>query len=151
MTTQEKPKKAFVSVVEMSEMLDLSKSRFHFLIQAGVFPKAIRHESCRRPVYDAKLQQECLEIRQTGVGHNGSPVLFNQKRRSQTQQKPCQGRLPITEEQAELVEAMRSLGLTAKAEEVQLAMRELFPTGKDGIDQGEVVRRVFLHLRGKKK
>ena len=43
MSLQEKPRKAVVSVVEMSNMLDLSKSRFYALIQAGIFPKPTRN------------------------------------------------------------------------------------------------------------
>lgn len=150
MTIQEKSRKVVVSVVAMADMLGLSKSRFYALIQSGIFPQPVRHESCKRPVFDADLQEKCLDIRQTGIGHNGEPVLFNRKRRKTTQPKPRQDQRPITEEQAELVEALRSLGLTATAEEVQTVMRELFPNGSAGIDQGEVVRRVFLQLRGRK-
>jgi hypothetical protein len=149
MSIQEKPRKAVVSVVEMSEMLDLSKSRFYALIQAGIFPQPARHSSCKRPVFDADLQQKCLEIRRTGIGNNGQPVLFNRKRRKGPQ-KPRQNQQPVTEEQAELIESLKSLGLTATSEDVQAALRELFPNGPAGIEQGEVVRKVFLHLRGKK-
>jgi hypothetical protein len=150
MTIQEKSRKAVVSVVAMADMLGLSKSRFYALIQSGIFPQPVRHESCKRPVFDADLQQKCMEIRQTGIGHNGEPVLFNRKRRKPTQPKPCQDHHPISEEQAELVEALKSLGLTATAEEVQATVGELFPSGCSGIDKGEVVRRVFLQLRGRK-
>jgi hypothetical protein len=171
MNAQEKPRKAVVSVVEMAAMLDLSKSRFYSLMQAGIFPTPIRqscnrpesiadesctpaepiqHESYKRPVFDLELQQRCLDIRSTGIGANGQPVLFNRKRRKPSQPKPRSGRHPVTEEDAELIEALKSLGLTATAEEVQAALRELYPDGSAGIDQGEIVRRVFLHLRRKK-
>ena len=96
------------------------------------------------------MQQKCLEIRQTGIGFNGQPVLFNRKRRKPTQPKARQSQQPVTEEQAELIEALKSLGLTVDAEEVQSAIEELYPNGIAGIDQGEVVRRVFLQLMGKK-
>jgi hypothetical protein len=147
MTSQEKSKKAFVSVVQMAEMLDLSKSRFYTMIKTGIFPQPVRHASCKRPIFDFDLQQKCLDIRQTGIGHNGSPVLFNRKRRKPTQPKARQDQQPISEEQAELVEALKSLGLTASREEVQTVVRELYPDGWKGIDEGEVVRRVFLKLR----
>jgi hypothetical protein len=151
MTIQEKSRKAVVSVVAMADMLGLSKSRLYALIQSGIFPQPVRHASCKRPVFDADLQQKCLEIRQTGIGHNGEPVLFNRKRRKPTTQpKPRQDQHPISEEQAELIEALKSLGLTATAEEVQATVGELFPSGCSGIDKGEVVRRVFLQLRGRK-
>lgn len=150
MTIQEQPKKAFVSVVEMCELLEISKSRFYSLMQMGIFPQPVRHASCKRPVFDSDLQRKCLEIRQTGIALNGQPVLFNKKRKKASQPKPRNGRPPITEEQSEMIDAMKSLGLTVGAEEVQTAMRELFPTGYAGIDQGEVIRRIFLHLRGRK-
>ena len=171
MTAQEKPRRAVVSVVEMAGMLDLSKSRFYALMQAGVFPtpsrqscdhpesvpdksctppEPVQHESYKRPVFDLELQQKCLEIRNTGIGANGQPVLFNRKRKKSGQQKPRPNRQAVTEEDAELIEALKSLGLTATAEEVQAALGQLYPDGSKGIDQGEVVRRVFLHLRKKK-
>ena len=143
-------RKAFVSVVEMTEMLSLSKSRFYALIEAGVFPRPVRIASCKRPVFDLDLQQRCLEIRRTGIAENNQPVLFNRKRRKATSPKPRQNHQPVTKEQAELVEAMKSLGLTVKPEEVQAAMQDLYPNGRDGIDDGEVLRRLFLHLRGKR-
>ena len=146
MTLQNKSQKAVVSVVQMADMLGLSKSRFYALVQAGIFPQPVRHQSCKRPVFDADLQQKCLDIRQTGIGLNGNPVLFNRKRRKPTSLKPQQQ--PVSEEQAELVEALKSLGLTVGAEEVHQVVRELYPDGWKGIDQGEVVRRVFLKLKG---
>ena len=148
MTHQDKPRKAVVSVVEMSEMIDLSKSRFYALIQIGIFPEPIRHQSCKRPVFDSDLQQKCLDIRQSGIGQNGIPVLFNRKRRKVS--KPRQSQQPVTEEQAEMIESLKSLGLTVNANDVQTALRELYPNGPNGIDQGEVLRKVFLQLRGGK-
>ena len=104
-------------------------------------------QSCKRPVFDADLQRKCLEIRQTGIGFNGQPVLFNRKCRRTTQPKPRQDHQPVTDEQAELIAALKSLGLTATAEDVLAALRDLYPNGSAGIDQGEVVRQVFLKLR----
>jgi hypothetical protein len=148
MTIPETPKKAVVSVVEMSDMLGLSKSRFYTLIQAGIFPKPVRHEACKRPVFDADLQQTCLGIRHTGIGCNGQPVLFNRKRRKETQQKPRQSRVAACDGHLEIVEALKSLGLTASSEDVEAAVRDHYPNGLAVIDHGEVVRRVFLQLRG---
>ena len=171
MSVQDKPRKAVVSVVEMATMLDLSKSRFYALMQAGVFPSPIRqprirpesvpdesatppepaqHESHKRPVFDLELQQRCLEIRTTGIGANGQPVLFNRKRRKLAQPKARRNGQPVSEEHGELVEALKSLGLTATAEEVQAALGELYANGWAEVERGEVIRRLFLHLRGKK-
>ena len=149
MSLPEKPTKAVVSVVEMSSMVFLSKSRFYTLIQAGIFPQAIKHESCKRPVFDLKLQQECLDVRRTGIGANDQPVLFNRKRKA-TARRQRQNHQQATSDHAELIEALKSLGLTTTPGAVEEALGNLFPDGCDGIDQGEVIRRVFLHLQGRK-
>jgi hypothetical protein len=51
---------------------------------------------------------------------------------------------------AALVDGLNALGLTtATAAQVQRVTEELFPKGTAGIDQGEVLRAVFLHLKRK--
>ena len=155
MPVQEPSRKAFVSVVEMAEMLNLSKSRFHALVRRGVFPKPVLHESCKRPVFDLESQRKCLEIRQTGIGNDGQPVLFNRMRRSGQPRKQRQQQQPPTEnrpvdDHAELIDALKSLGLTATNEVVGKALAKIYPNGREGIEPGEVVRKVFLHLRARK-
>jgi hypothetical protein len=156
MSVQEPSKKAFVSVIEMAEMIGLSKSRFHTLIRRGVFPKPVQHEGCKRPVFDLELQQKCLEIRATGIGNDGQPVLFNRMRRNgkpRKQRQQQQG--PITEprpadDHAELIDSLKSLGVATTSEAVAKALAEIYPNGREGIEPGEVIRKVFLHLRAKK-
>lgn len=148
MTAPDKSRKAFISALEMAEMLDLSKSRFFALVKAGSFPRAVQIESCKRPVYDQESQQKCLDIRRTGIGANGAPVLFNRKRKA-VASKPRKVREPVANEHADLIEALKGLGLTASSETVGRALADLYPKGYDGIDQGEVVRQVFLHLQRK--
>jgi hypothetical protein len=36
---------------------------------------------------------------------------------------------------------------TVKEEQVEAALKTVFPNGVDGNDQGEVIRALFLHLR----
>lgn len=150
MTIHEKSRKAFISALEMAEMLDLSKSRFFALVKAGSFPKAVQIESCKRPVYNSDAQQKCLDIRRTGIGANGAPVLFNRKRKatgSPAKQRPTKE--AITGKHSEIIEALKSLGLNATKDVVEAALNDLYSTGYAGIDQGEVVRQVFLHLQRK--
>jgi hypothetical protein len=158
MSVQEPSRKAFVSVIEMAEMIGLSKSRFHALIRGGVFPKAILHECCKRPVFDLESQQKCLEIRETGIGNNGQPVIFNRMRasrkpriRRQPQPQPPTTENRPADDHAELVGAMKSLGLIVTDEAVAKAVTEIYPNGVEGIEPGEVIRKVFLNLRAKKK
>jgi len=116
MSAQQPSNKAFISASEMADLLFLSKSRFFSLIRAGVFPKAVQHEFCKRPVFSLELQQKCLEIRQTGIGNNGQPVVFNRMRanrrpRTRRPEQPQSAAHDRHDEHADLIEAMKSLGL----------------------------------------
>ena len=141
MTIPDNPRKAVVSVTEMAKMLDLSRSRFYALIQAGIFPKPARHVSCKRPFFDADLQRKCLEIRKTGVGLLEKIAIFNQKRSRSAPPNPRPKQQPVGEDHAEMVEALKSLGLTVTGADVQAAIRELYPNGSAEIDQGEIIRK----------
>ena len=153
MTVRQVSEKNFITVTEMAELCQLSRSRFYDLTEAGVFPKPALHPSSKRPMYDRSLQEACLEIRQTGIGANGLPVLFNRRPTKRAQPKPL--RKPAEEAQpdyADLLDALKGLGLTTTPQALTEALAALYPHGGSaGIDQGEVVRKVFLHLQGRKK
>ena len=153
MTVRQVSEKGFITVTEMAELCQLSRSRFYDLTEAGVFPKPALHPSSKRPMYDRTLQDACLEIRQTGIGANGLPVLFNRRPTKKAQSKPL--RKPAEEPQADqgdLLDALKGLGLTTTPQAVKEALAALYPYGVCGrIDQGEVVRKVFLHITGRKK
>jgi hypothetical protein len=142
--------KSFVTVSEMAELCQLSRSRFYDLLKAGVFPKPILHPSSKRPMFDRKLQEACLEIRQTGIGLNG-PILFNRKPkkggRPKAQRKAVESQ---QEDHGDLLDALKGLGLTTTVQAVNEAVAALYPSGLAGVDQGDVIRRVFLHLQRKK-
>jgi hypothetical protein len=134
----------------MADLCQLSRSRFYDLIEAGVFPKPVLHPSSKRPMYDRDMQEKCLEIRETGIGTNGVPVLFNRKPRkgSPPQRRKAEERKP---DRADLVDALKGLGLTTTVQVVNEAVAALYPNGVTGINQGDLVRKLFLHLQAKKK
>ena len=141
--------RAAVSVSEMASLCQLSRSRFHALVREGIFPRAVQPGEGKRPYYTQELIQQCLDIRRTGIGQNGQVVLFNRRtgkkadrKRSTTQPPPA--------EHPELVESLRSLGLTVTGQAVAAAVQAVFPGGIEGVDQGEVIRKVFLHLQGRR-
>jgi hypothetical protein len=144
--------KSVVTVSEMADLCRLSRSRFYDLIEAGVFPKPVLHPSSKRPMYDREMQEKCLEIRETGIGANGLPVLFNRKASkaglAKSQRKPAESRMS---DHTELLDALKGLGLTTTALAVHEAVAALYPDGLTGIDRGDVVRKVFLHLQNTKK
>jgi len=152
MSASELPLKAAVSVSVMCELCSISRSRWYEMVASGVFPKSIRLPSMKRPVYDRSLQEKCLEIRATGIGMNGAPVVFNRKPKKvgqvKTKLKPTVVPQP---DHADLLDALKELGLATTAQAVNEAVTALYPKGLAGIDQGDVVRKVFLHLQTKKK
>jgi hypothetical protein len=143
MTTNRQETRAGVSVSEMARMVGLSRQRFHQLVQAGVFPQPQRQDG--HPFYDEPTQQQCLEVRRRNCGVNGRIVLFY-ARRSPAPTRPKKP-TPAPTPHADLLDGLKALGLVATAADVGVAVKELFPQGTAGIDGGEVIRAVFLHLR----
>ncbi len=144
------PTKAAVSVSEMARMCALSRSRFYALIECGVFPAPVQNMSSNRPFYDLEAQNKCLEIRHIGIGQNGKPVLFNKKPVSSRPPHPKPSQVEVVADHAPIVEAVKSLGLMATPVEVASAIKATFPTGTGGVEIGEVIRSVFLHLKNRK-
>lgn len=139
-----------VTVSEMAEMCGLSRSRFYELIEARVFPKPIQHPSSKRPMYDRSLMEKCLEIKESGIGANNEPVLFNRKPRKgpRPQRRMPQEKRP---DHTDLLDALKGLGLTTTPQAVADALAAVFPTGHADHDQGDVIRKVFLHLQSRKQ
>jgi predicted DNA-binding transcriptional regulator AlpA len=143
--------KAAVSVSQMCEMCSISRSRWYEMVASGIFPKPIRLPSMKRPAYDRDLQEKCLEIRASGIGMNGVPVLFNRKSKTAGNRKVQRKLVQETKgDHADLLDVLKGLGLTTTAQAVAEAVATLYPNGLAGLDQGDVVRRVFLHLQGTK-
>jgi len=148
--------KAAVSVSEMCEMCSISRSRWYEMVASGIFPKPVHLPSMNRPVYDRTLQEKCLQIKQTGIGLNGAPVLFNRKLKKagqprQKPQRPLKDERPNIRSFEPIIEAIKGLGLTTTPQVVSDAVAVLYPTGIEGLDLGDVIRNVFLHLQCPKK
>ena len=139
--------KAAVSVAEMARMVGLSRSRFYQLMGTA-FPHPVHDLASRRPAYTEELQQVCLEVRKRNCGSDGKPILFYARRIGTAPARPKPPR--PKGDVSDLVDGVNALGLTsATGAQVEQASKELFPGGTGGIDQGEVLRAVFLHLKRK--
>lgn len=144
--------KAVVSVSEMARMVGLSRARFYQLQKVGIFPPPERDGETGRPFYSEEQQKVILEVRRRNCGVNGKAILFYARRVPLTPTSP-KPRKPTTpkpkiDQHADLVEALQGLGLAgATAAQVGAAVKELYPQGTASVDQIEVVRAVFLHLR----
>lgn len=148
--------KVAVSVADMARMVGLSRARFYQLVEAGVFPRPERHAETGRPFYSEEQQKVVLDVRRRNCGINGQAVLFYARRlpTGPTPAKPTRSKsarakpTPKAEPHADLLAAVHALGMTAvTAAQLTKAVGELFPNGTVGVDEGEVVRALFLRLK----
>jgi hypothetical protein len=137
--------KTAVSVAEMSRMVGLSRARFYQLM-GSAFPWPLYDVETRRPYYDEEAQKLCLEVRRRNCGIDGKPILFY-ARHAPT--KPAARKPRVQKLNIELLEGLKSLGLVVTSVQVEAAIKMLFPKGIDHVDQGEVIRSIFIHLKSK--
>jgi len=133
----------------MAQMLELSRARFYQLLDVGILPPPIYCLRTKRPFFDAKLQQACLEVRETGIGHNGEYILFYAPRRpvSDTPTRTSNGKKASGAQYKDLVETLGMMGLEVSSPQVAEAVKALYPDGVAKEDSGVVIREVFRFLR----
>ncbi len=160
------PSPSSVSVSDMARMVGLSRSRFHQLLQSGVFPKPSIDPESKRPFYDSVGQAACLQARQRNCGVNGKRVLFYARPfGAHLAAKPrpvgAQGSFAARKKKSDakqttatkpskldlLVEGLKSLGLpNVTAGEASAAIHQVFPIDAQRPSDEEVLLRVFRHL-----
>ena len=153
MSVKQLEARAAVTVSEMAELVELSRARFYELIGTA-FPHPVYDVITRRPLYDHELRDSCLEVRRTGRGIDGRPVLFNRKRQTNSVNKtPVPGKQPTVPKDvvpADILDGLKALGLgSVQPDQVRIAIDQLFPNGTESVDQGEVIRQVFVFLMKK--
>jgi hypothetical protein len=143
--------KTAVSVTEMARAVGLSRARFYQLVRRGTFPPPDKEPVTGRPCYFEDGQRRCLEVRRRNCGINGKPILFYSRRRDfgAVKRKQPKPKLEAAgKDVAALVAGLNALGLTtATAAQVEQVTRDLYPQGTAGIDQGVVLKAVFLEIR----
>jgi hypothetical protein len=140
--------KAAVTVAEMARMLNLSRQRLHQLIGTA-FPFPVYDIRTRRPFYTEEQQRVCLEVRRRNCGIDGRPILFY-ARRGGAPSSPTKRPKKIQANPAHVavLDAVKALGLVSvTVDQVQSAIKILFPRGVESADQAEVIRGVFVHLQ----
>lgn len=140
--------KPYISISELCLMLQLSRSRYYQLVASGFFPKPLIDERSKRSYYDENLQQVCIDARQSGIGVNGSMLLFYSPRKSENSSKKRKPK--ISPEIQEFTDTLKAMGLEVLPKQVQVAIVELFENGTGGQDQGLVIRELYRHFKQKK-
>ena len=142
--TTNKDYKSICTVTELAKKLALSRARFYQLQRAGVFPAPVYCLYTKRPFYPMDLQEKCLEIRKTGIGHNGRPIIFYSKRNvAATKPNSCS-----EQKYRELSETLKQMGLKTSPANVRRAFMTIYPNDWKKLDiDGEVIAEVFRYFQ----
>ncbi len=136
--------KSIVSVSEMAKMCSLSRARFYQLVNQGIFPTPLYRLDNQRPFFNEDLQEVCLEVRRRNCGINGKPVMFYSRNHDV---KPKRTPVKKTNKHADLIDGLKGLGLKiVKSNQVEDALKICFPNGCKEVDEGTVLRTLFLHI-----
>lgn len=139
--------KPIASIGELCDMLQISRSRYYQLVNSGFFPKPLYDQRSKRPYFNAALQMQILDSRQSGIGADGSFLLFYSPRKKETRSHSKQTK--VDPQIKELTEMLVSMGLETTPQEVQQAISGLYPDGAEKVDQGLLIRELYRHLKQK--
>ena len=147
--------KAIVTVTEMARMCRLSRARFYQLTGEGIFPTPSRNDQTGRPFFDREQQEQCLMVRRSNRGANGTSVIFYGCRLEGTPPRPPKRKqLPISRSLkrnsrqdpalTELRHGLTQLGMTNLTEQqVRQALLETYPDGHRDVESSELLQAVF--------
>jgi len=152
--TDNNSSQSFLSCAAVARRLGLSRQRFWQLRKEGVFPQPQIDEESGRPFYTEEQVELCMDLRKRNVGLNGKIVLFYSARSTVSVPKATKKKTPkskaATGRHEAVIDSLKVLGMTGVSDaQIDSVMSELFPNGKEDVDQGELVRAIFLHIQRK--
>jgi len=129
------------SVTAVAAEVGLSRARFYELLKEGVFPQPLYSLRTKRPFYPPDLQRKCVEIRRTGIGLGGQPVVFSMARK-----RTESGGSPDVDYD-ELTRMLRGMKLRVTNQHVRKAVAEVYPRGSaKGVTEESMIRDLYLHF-----
>ena len=131
--------KEICSVKQLAGKLGLSKARFYQHLKNGVFPPPVYCIRTKRPLYPENLQQQCMDIRRTGIGYNGLPVIFYTTRKNET----CTSQKQSNEEYKEIMEVLKNMHIKVTSKEIKTALGVL---GIKNVTQDTISKKVIPAL-----
>ena len=144
-----------VTIKQMSDLLDISKSRLYQLLDKNILLKPVYLLSNRCPYFTHEMAKTNLKVKENGVGINGEVVLFYAKR-NRVRDIPVKGKARQRKPKMktdksnhdDLKDTLESLGLTDLTDpKINSALADCFPDGTKDIDEGEVITTIFRHLK----
>lgn len=136
--------KAAITVSKMCEMLGMSRSQFYWHIKRGNFHGPLKLSN-GRPYYNASQVEDNLKARAMGIGVNGEYVLFYER----DYDAPKAASTPTRKaDYNDLMDGLQLLGLNGlTTKQVTEAATICYPNGTVGLDENDVLRTVFRHLK----
>lgn len=141
--------KPIMGISELCQILHLSRSRYYQLVNSGFFPKPLHDERSKRPYYDAALQKKILDARETGIGANGSFLLFYSSRKKESVSQ-IRKKKKFDPQVKELTDTLEGMGLETTPQQVQESLSELYPEGTEKMEQGLLIRELYRFIKQKK-
>lgn len=136
--------KAAITVSRMCSLLSMSRSQFYWHVKRGTFHAPLRLSN-GRPYFNASQVEDNLKAREMGIGVNGEYVLFYE--RTDEAPKPREPQ-PSKADHTELLDGLQSLGLTSvTTKQVAEAVAACYPKGTCNVDENDILRTVFRHLK----
>ena len=130
---------SYLSVRAMSEKCNLSPARFYQLLKGGYFPQPLYCIRSHRPFYDLELQQICLQVKNTGIGYNGAPMLFYSPRKSNS--SVMREKSNRTQNHKDIVSPLKQMGIVVTEKKVTEVIEE--HNLSRIADKGVVIRELF--------
>jgi len=145
--------KAVLSVSEHVQQLGMSRGQFYLLLAEGFFWPPVYALRNRRAFYTKEIAQQNMIARMTGEGVDGTPRVFYRRRNSgsgshtEAQSGRSRNNVRRRDQHGELVATLKGLGVEANSQTVGAALSACFPEGYDDMNQSDIIRAVFRHLR----
>lgn len=144
-----------ISVTQMAELLNLSRSRLYQCLDNGIFLKPNYTDESHRAYYTAQMAEKNLEVRRSNVGINGKICLFYRQRLepiAKIERKIKPKKPPLVnsghDRLTPIIDGLRELGLTAvNQQQLKPIITELYPGGIEDLDRGEVIRTLYLSIK----
>ena len=141
------------SVKQMAAMLHISRSRLYQLVHANILLPPIYDLHTKRPFYPADLIMRNMDAKRLNRGINGQPVLFYTARACASTKPKARAKstkVVSNGKHTALIDGLRSLGMDAADADVDAALVVVYGNDRGAsVDEGERLRQVFRHLRGR--
>ena len=135
--------KEICPVKKMIAMLGMSKARFYQHLKNGVFPPPVYSFYTKQPFYPENLQNRCMDIRRTGIGYNGIPVLFYTPRKAEN----CKSEGKSNNDYREIIEALKNVNIKVTDKDIKATLRELnITTFTKGHIDGEFFKKLINYF-----